>query len=114
MTEPRLASHMLVGALIRATESAGGFASVLRKGDRVAGDICLVCLVRGQDPCILRRAVSFERPAVWEEVPAQSIEKQGGMESYLERRSEIDPDIWLIELDIAQKAHLADILGTAA
>ena len=37
MIEPRLASHILVSGLIRQAEAHGGFAAVLRKGDRTAG-----------------------------------------------------------------------------
>src|SRR3546814_4330299 len=45
----RLTSRMLTSALIRRAGQEGGFATILRKGDEVAGTILLLCLEKGTE-----------------------------------------------------------------
>lgn len=45
---PRLTSRMMVDALMRRVRAEGGFATVLARGDDVAGAIVLVCSNRGR------------------------------------------------------------------
>ena len=53
--EPRIPAHLEVAGLIRAVEAAGGFATVLAKGERDAGTLLVVCCASG------RRAAAYER-----------------------------------------------------
>ena len=53
--DARLPTHVEVSGLIRAVEAAGGFATVLSKGERDAGTIALVALERGDVLCSLHR-----------------------------------------------------------
>ncbi|WP_241241815.1 DUF1491 family protein [Sphingobium algorifonticola] len=107
MSGPRLAANMLVGALIRQVQQAGGFATVVHRGDPTSGVILLQCLERGK-PCGL-----FERVA--DGSGGYRIEPCGpsdhldspGIDSYIARRRRADPDLWLIELDVAQAERLA-------
>ena len=41
--EARLPAHVEVAGLIRAVESAGGFATVIAKGERDAGTLLVIC-----------------------------------------------------------------------
>ena len=41
--ETRLPAHVEVAGLIRAVEAAGGFATVIAKGERDAGTLLVVC-----------------------------------------------------------------------
>ena len=91
---PRLASRVRVDALIRRVNTAGGFATVLARGDDEAGAIAVVTREAGEES--LRAAVlgaggryEFAELARGPDVPA-----------WIERARRRDPDLWVIELDI--------------
>lgn len=132
MLEPRLASSILIAALRRKIEAAGGFATVLAKGDPVAGAILLVCLPErnspygdaststglaqesGGKPVILEREPTFDGPGKWVRVAAQHTENEEKLSQYLAKRRASDPDIWIIELDTAQAERFAaEIISSA-
>ena len=101
---PRLSSVMLVSALMRRVQAAGGFATVLHRGDDNAGAVLVECADRGQRQILLERATDFDGIDHWRSV-GSSV---GGAEAddmahtaMIERRHKNDPDIWVIELDIA-------------
>lgn len=104
----RLTSRMLASALVRRAGQQGGFATVMRKGDEVAGVIILLCLERGVSCGLFERMPDYEEGGYrlvrcGPESETDSVEAS----QYLERRIKSDPDIWLIELDIAQPQRFA-------
>ncbi len=103
----RLPAHVLVGGLIRAAEAKGGFATVLAKGDRDAGAIWLVCLHRGQNPLLLERFTDPDGRSAWRLSGPQGSEGPAAQEAYLARRRAADPDLWIVELDIADAERFA-------
>src|SRR3546814_17632222 len=56
----RLTSRMLTSALIRRAGQEGGFATILRKGDEVAGTILLLCLDKGTETGLFERMSDYE------------------------------------------------------
>ena len=106
MIEPRLSAEMIVQSLLRKVNQEGGFGAVLRKGDRISGAILIICLEKGKDPRLLEKMPSLDGPSTWQAIWPQDIEKQQNLEEYLQRRSGFDPDLWLIELDIADAERL--------
>lgn len=102
MTDIRLPAHLEVGALIRRVQGEGGFATVLHKGERDAGTILVVLTENGANERVYERMPQMDGTRGWAKIPTQSIEKTGQFGEYLERRSSQDPDLWIIELDIAQ------------
>jgi hypothetical protein len=98
---PRLASATLVTAIIRLTQSAGGFATVLRKGDEGAGAIILQTLEKGGFSGLWERLPDAKNSRTWQRIGPQCIENAEELAAYLDRRTRSDSDIWLIELDIA-------------
>ena len=103
----RLTSRMLAGALIRRVQAEGGSATVLAKGDETAGAILLVCAERGAFKQMLERMPTLEGGAQWQPVGPQATAPQEELDAYLARRRRSDPDLWLIELDIAQAERFA-------
>jgi hypothetical protein len=96
----RLPAKLEVAALIRRTESEGGFASVLHRGDPDRGAISLLITQRGRAAALLERRMAADFTYRWSNV------MDGGAISLLsadwvETKSHIDPDCWLVELDIA-------------
>jgi hypothetical protein len=102
----RLKSRFLVDLLLRRTESAGGFAAVLAKGDENSGIILVQCTERGQPGPLLERRFCADGTWMWEAVgPADSKDGES-RKNYQDRRRKADPDLWLIELDIADAPQL--------
>lgn len=92
----RLPAKLFVDLLLRAAQAAGGFALLLARGDAHGGIILIQCRDRDGDGPLLERQIDGRWQAVG---PAADA---GERAEYLARRRRIDPDLWLIELDIAQ------------
>ena len=110
MIEPRLASKIQISSLIKLTEIAGGFAAVLKKGDPVSGAILLVARVRGKDPAIYERFPTIDGTSEWQHFPQKTAVSEEGTNAGLKKRTDRDPDLWLIELDVPDEKRLAEIL----
>lgn len=126
MTEdgpPRLTSVMLVSALIRRTQSAGGFAAVLHRGDDQAGAILVECGDRGRRQLLLERATDLDGHDGWRVVDAQPqasgspISPGDVVDDYtnrIQRRIAQDADLWVVELDGADAPQIArEVIGAA-
>jgi hypothetical protein len=107
MTEPRLASSVLVNALQRRAESEGGFAAVLRRGEPTAGAVIVVLAEKGRKVRILERTLGRGGTYMWADQSGQALANEAKFQKFLFRRHRIDPDIWLIELDIASAERFA-------
>lgn len=101
LPEGRLPAHLEVSGLLRAVEAAGGFATVLRKGEREAGTILLVLTERGANSRLFERMPDLEGHRKWACSKAQDPENSSEFNLYLERRAHQDRDLWIVELDIA-------------
>ncbi len=112
MADDRLPAHLEVSGLIRAVQAAGGFAMVLAKGERDAGTILIVAVENGANPQLFERMPQADGSRQWSEVSAQTIEKNGNSDAYWRKRRAQDPDIWVIELDIANGERFIGLMGT--
>jgi hypothetical protein len=104
--EARLASSVLVGALLRLAEAEGGFATVLAKGDQTAGAVTVILTEKGGNPRFFERLLQPDGRYAWEE-SRQTIENEQQLKAFLERRRNFDPDLWILELDIASSERFA-------
>ena len=102
----RLKSRFLVDLLLRRTEAAGGFAAVLAKGDDTSGVILVQCSDRGEPGPLLERRFSMDGTYIWEPVGPDDPKDGESRENYRERRRKADPDLWIVELDIADAPRL--------
>lgn len=114
MAEPRLASSVQVSAFIRLAQAEGDFAAVLRKGDPVSGAIMLIGLIRGQNPVIFERFPSIDGGSPWQQVGTQNTESDADITANWKKRANRDPDLWVIELDVASAERLAGLLASAS
>jgi hypothetical protein len=110
--EPRLTSEFQISALKRLVEADGGFATVIRKGDATSGAILLIGQIRGCDPVLFERFPSLDGGSEWQPVTAQITENESEVTNYWQKRVARDPDLWVIELDVASTERLAPLLGT--
>lgn len=98
----RIASHMLVGAIIRRAQAEGGFAAVLHKGDATSGIIMLQILEKGMETGLYERISDGKGGHEISPCGAQYWGNRGDLLLYIERRTRSDPDLWLIELDVPE------------
>lgn len=96
---------MLVSMLIRRVQSEGGFATVLHRGDDDAGAILIECTDRGQRDVLLERASDMNGQEIWRQNPATPDDESHQLHMQKKRRN--DPDMWVIELDIADGKRFA-------
>lgn len=105
MGSARLATGVVVNALVRRAGRAGGFATVLARGDATAGAVLLVAQDRGQNARLWERGIGpsgdVELIAVGPEDDAQALT------DYWMKRRRNDPDLWVVELDIPQAERFA-------
>lgn len=94
-------AHLEVAGLIRAVDASGGFATVIHKGEREAGTILVVLAEKGGNQRLFERMPNPESGREWTCTKIQDTENKSEFTEYLERRGQRDPDLWIIELDIA-------------
>jgi len=103
----RAASGLLVSAMIRRVEAAGGHAMVLAKGDATAGAILLVIADRGVTLRIMERAMGPDGAYRWSPAGPASFDEPGAAGDYIARRRRSDPDLWAVELDSPEAEVIA-------
>lgn len=101
----RLTSAMRVSALVRRVHQAGGSAMVLAKGDPTGGAILVLLLDRGEGPRFRERGLGEDGRLI-ESGPA-ATDLQAATD-YWQRRRARDPDLWVVEVDVAGGDRLAD------
>lgn len=98
----RLPTHLVIGALVRRVNDAGGIAMVRAKGDPQSGGILLLVDDRSGPVRVLERSIGFDGTvSLTDSVPSD------GAEAYWRRRRARDPDLWVVDLDAAQAQRFA-------
>jgi hypothetical protein len=109
--EGRLPAHLEVSGIIRAIESQGGFASVIAKGEKDAGTILILTIYRGENAVLFERLPQLDGSRPYIAAKQQNPEKSQEIFEYLEKRKKQDPDIWILEADIADGARFVASLA---
>jgi hypothetical protein len=102
----RLTSKLLVSSLLRRAQAEGGFGAVLARGDATSGAILVVLAERGTRLATLERLLQPDGTYAWQE-SGQSGEDEAAFRTLLARRRRSDPDLWIIELDVANGERFA-------
>jgi hypothetical protein len=109
----RLPAHLAVSAILRLAEAEGGFGAVLARGEREAGAILLIATCRGGPATLYERMPRRDGSHAFVAVKSQDPEHPEQFADYLARRRRQDPDLWQIEVDIADPerfvAQIADL-----
>ena len=106
----RLAANILIGALTRRVEQAGGFAMIIHRGDAVSGAILVQCLEKGEQTGLFERQADFRGGYRLMPCGPGADADHLTLAQYIERRRRADPDMWVIELDVADAQQLASEL----
>ncbi len=116
MGDARLAAHIQIDALRRLAEGQGGFAAVVKKGDSTAGQIIVILLEKGDNPRLFERQMMADFSYQWAEITLSTTDDAftAAQETtqYLARAKTRDPDLWIIELDVAETTPLIAALGS--
>ena len=110
--DPRLPAHIEVTGLIRAVEAAGGFATVVAKGERDAGTLLVVCCARDRPARAFERMPQPDGRRAWVLAKIQNVEKAEEFWEYCDRRKRQDSDLWIVELDVPEGERFIDMPGT--
>ena len=110
--DTRLPAHLEVSGLVRAVAAAGGFAAVLHKGEREAGTIVVICATNGANRRVFERMPHPDGARKWTLAQTESAENTAEFDAYLARREHQDPDLWIVELDIADGERFIGLAGT--
>lgn len=111
--EPRLPAHLEINALVRWAGAEGGFASVLQKGERDAGTILVVLTEKGGNARVYERMPGLDGTRQWHRAKAENAENKQEFEEWLARRGRQDPDLWIVELDIADGERFIGLTGSS-
>lgn len=102
-----LPSGLLVNALLRRVNDAGGIGAVLARGDAQGGAILIVACEKGRDFKFLERGIGGSGGIELIATTAENRDDAAGVTAYWQRRRARDPDLWVIELDIPQAERFA-------
>jgi hypothetical protein len=105
---PRLTSSVLVKALIRTAETQGGVGAVLAKGDALAGAVAVILAERGVQRRFLERTLGPDGDYCWSDPASADERSESAFTELVARRRRVDPDLWVVELDIASAERFAD------
>ena len=98
----QLPTGLVVAALIRRVNDAGGLAVVRARGDAQAGAILLVVSEPGGGERLLERGIGPNGvPSLIESTPTDDVD------DYWRRRRSRDPDLWVVALDVAEAERFA-------
>ena len=112
--DERLPAHLEVSGLIRAVEAAGGFATVLAKGERDAGTLLIICCESDTNVRLYERMPQLDGTRKWVLSKVQDTENPLDFFEYWQRRRRQDSDLWVVELDIANGERFIGLAGTAS
>jgi hypothetical protein len=105
----RLPARLLVDLILRSAAAQGGFATVLAHGDDHGGAILIHCCERGVAGPLFERDFDGR----WTSIGPAPDAGPEALAAYAARRRAVDPDIWLIELDIADAPRFVANLNAA-
>ena len=100
MAEPALPASTLVPALVRMVNGAGGFATVVMKGSDY-GSALLLLHRDGERLTAYEKMPSLNDAPVWRAAAAG----EEAVAAFIARQRRFDPDLWVLELDIADAAR---------
>ncbi len=103
----RLPVEIGVGALLRRVNDGGGMAMVLAKGDRQDGALLFVTFEKSRFSGIFQREPGMDGKAALVRVGPGEAADGEEITAYWQRRRRADPDLWVIELDIAAAERFA-------
>lgn len=111
MIEPRVKTEIRVSAQMRRAQSAGAFATVVRRGDPDAGAVAVKLFISAGNIRLYIQSRDLDGNQIWRE-PFENNPQEDDIESKidarLEKEASIDPDLWIIEIEDRQGRAFLD------
>ena len=98
--DTRLPAHLEISALIRSAEAAGGFGTVLSRGEKDAGTILILTIERGKNARLWERMPQLDGSRKFTVSREEDADKKQDFSDYVARRGTQDPDCWVVELEV--------------
>ena len=102
MSDARLPAHLEAASLLRRARSAGGFGTIIAKGDRDRGALILLIADRGSHFACLERGLTPSGAYAWQTIGPTRGALAAEVSAWCSKRCDFDRDSWVIELDIPQ------------
>ncbi|MFZ3484348.1 DUF1491 family protein [Sphingomonas sp. 3-13AW] len=102
----RLPTGVAVNALVRLIDQAGGSVMVLARGDRDSGIVLLLVEAHGEPSLLFERGYDREGRRCVVRVGPESGDPHE-LVDYWQRRRRSDPDLWVVEVNVADAQRLA-------
>ena len=102
-----LPTAILVSALLKRVNDAGGMGVVRARGDAESGTILLILNEEPGASRLLERVIGVHGKPVFVATGPIDANDAGARDAYWRRRRSRDPDLWVIELDIASAERFA-------
>lgn len=96
----RLPAHLEAASILRLAQSAGGFGTVLARGERDGGTIVIAIMCRGGPARLYERMPGMDGTRLFVATKSQESDNPTEFSEYLDRRRRQDPDLWILEVDI--------------
>lgn len=106
--DDRIPAHLEVTGLIRAVDAAGGFATVISKGEKTAGTLMVLCCDRDTPTRAYERMPQLDGSRKWVLSKTQDPENPHEFTEWCTRRGKQDDDLWIVELDVANAERFID------
>lgn len=100
MSDSRLPTHLVVGAILRQVSAEGGSGVILAKGDRDSGTYVLLLRDRTGMLKLVERRPSAGFGFEWQVTQEKNPENEREIYDYCDRRSSQDDDLWIVEAQV--------------
>ncbi len=97
----RLPAKLEASSLLRRAEVEGGFGTIIARGDPDRGALILLIAQRGTHFGCLERGLGASGAYAWQMVGPGPGASDIEVRDWSQKRRSNDPDLWLIELDVA-------------
>ena len=102
-----LPTHILVSALLKRVNDAGGMGMVRARGDDESGAILLILSDHLGVSRLMEPAIGPDGKAIFVATGPAEAHDSARCDAYWRRRRAHDPDLWVVELDIASAERFA-------
>jgi hypothetical protein len=80
---------------------------ILSKGDETAGAILIVAMEKGVITGLSEHILDRDGAYKWTLTGTQDLDNTQEIDAFIARRQQRDPDLWVVELDVAGAAQFA-------
>ncbi|MEO0499039.1 MAG: DUF1491 family protein [Pseudomonadota bacterium] len=106
----RLATKTWIDGLMRRVQTAGDFATILASGEPMGGAVLMMVRDRNGSVTAYMRSNLGDGQTAWRPLIENEPETSETLTEMLKKQRGFDPDLWVIELDVADHARfVADL-----